>query len=115
MELSGHYSFHEDFFYGKNEGYAYLMQNGNKIHGNMVFTEHIEGENTFKIRCDIEGEMENGTLNLETTECQIIEGDKNTEYVTGALTGTVNSKGEIVGSTVDKDGINGVFIFKRND
>lgn len=113
MNLTGNWSFFEDFGYGVNEGELTLKQDNNTLSGEMVFTETIEGEAPFTIHCLVKGSTTDHKITLETLEHKIINGDKSTEYLSETIEGIINSQGQIVGTCCDEDDVEGVFIFTK--
>jgi len=115
MDLTGRWSFSEDFGYGINEGEMNLKQENNSLSGEMTFTETIEGEDPFTIHCLVQGSTTDTEVTLETLQHTIIAGDKTTEYLSETIQGIINSQGQIVGTCCDQDDVEGVFLFQRID
>ena len=42
MDLTGKWKYTEDYLHGKAEGELYLRQDGDKLSGRLVFTDHIK-------------------------------------------------------------------------
>ncbi len=113
MDLSGKWRFKEDFGFGKDEGYAELMHSGDVINGNLEYTEFIENENSFKVKCELEGKVENNSVIFNVTKFKILSSAEPIEYYPEQREGIVNANGQIVGSSEDEQGICGVFVFDR--
>ena len=113
MSLNGKWIYSEDFKFGINKGIAQLYQTDKNITGTMIYTEIIEKEPPFTIKCHLKGLVSNNNIEIKILDCEIIDGDRNIEFVLGKLNGSINSKGDIVGSTIDNDGVCGVFTLER--
>ena len=113
MNLTGKWTFFEDFGYGTNEGELLLKQEDHTLSGEMTFIETIEGDAPFTIHCLVKGNTEDNAILLETLNHQIIDGDKSTEYLSETIHGIINSQGQIVGTCCDEDDVEGVFVFTK--
>lgn len=115
INLSGDWLFHEDFHYGSDEGTATLKQKGQELSGTMTFIETIEGESPFTVECIITGTCESKEVTLKSSQHRIVEGDTSIEYLSETRQGFINSQGQIIGSSIDEEGVEGVFVFSRRD
>ncbi len=106
MDISGVYDFTEDFGFGKDEGEAILNQIDDTLEGMLTFTEHIEEELPFRVTCKVKGTISDNEVEFTVFDCDA--GSE--EYYPEVRTGVVNNKGQIVGSSVDEQGICGVFL-----
>jgi len=113
MNLSGKWIFKEDFSFGKDEGKAELEQVGHKLFGTLEFTETIEEEAPFKVRCKLEGTIDDNNVVLNVVEFKIIESSEPIDYYPEKREGMINSNGQIVGSSEDEQGVCGVFVMER--
>lgn len=111
--LTGRWYFFEEFDGGVDEGEAILQQEGNLISGTLAFTESIEDDEPFDIMCQIKGLVNDKMVTIEVESFEITKGDKGLEYFTEERQGIINSQGQIVGSSEDEQGINGVFTLTR--
>ena len=113
--LSGNWHFHEDFHYGKDQGRVILKHEGKALYGKMTFTETLQHEPPFTVECIITGTCDSNKVTLESSQHRIIAGDKSIEYAPETRHGLINSQGEIVGSSCDEEGVEGVFILSREE
>ncbi|MFA8301181.1 MAG: hypothetical protein ACEPOV_13520 [Hyphomicrobiales bacterium] len=113
IDLSGNWIFEEDFYFGKDFGFAEWKQNENVISGIVEFTECINERESFKVRLQIEGEVEGVHVFFSAKSYSIIESKEPVEYCLDSWEGIVNKHGQIVGSSYDEDGICGVFTMTR--
>lgn len=115
MNISGEWLFTETFDGGVDAGTATFIQNGSDISGSMTFTESIEDESPFKVRCEVIGQVLENAVKLKTTSYKILEGDATIEYLMEEKEGIINSRGQIVGSSQDEDGVSGIFTFTKKE
>ncbi len=113
MNLSGKWSFSEDFSFGKDEGVAELFHVNDEIKGKLTFAESIEGEDVFSICCEIEGKIDNNQIIFNTTSFEVLESSEPITYYPEVREGIINMHGQIVGSSEDTQGVCGVFIMKK--
>lgn len=113
MNLTGKWSFSEDFLFGKDAGLAELVQFKDEITGILKFTETIEGEDSFSVKCQLSGFIKENMVTLNVASFEIIESSQPIDYYPEIREGIVNVKGQIVGSSEDEQGVCGVFVFER--
>ncbi len=106
MNISGTYEFTEDFGFGKDEGEAVLCQVKDTLEGKLTFIEYIEEEEPFKVICELKGTIKGNEVEFSVENCQT--GGE--EYYPEVRNGIINNKGQIVGSSVDEQGVCGVFV-----
>ncbi len=106
MDISGTYEFTEDFGFGKDKGEAILHQMNDILEGKLSFTEYIDEEEPFKVTCDLKGTINGNEVEFNVENCQT--GGE--EYYPEVRNGIINNKGQIVGSSVDEQGVCGVFV-----
>lgn len=112
MDLTGKWSFKEDFSFGKDEGEAVLVQAGTRVYGILDFTERIEDETPFKVKCHLEGTYEEDTVKLDVVDFEIMSSEQ-IEYFPESREGVINANGQIVGSSEDEQGVCGVFVMEK--
>lgn len=113
MDLTGRWRFKEEFDFGVDEGFAVIEHKGNKLSGVLEFTEYIQEEAPFKIKCNISGFAEGEKVILKVDEYEIIDTKEEIEYYAETREGIINSNGQIVGSSEDDQGVCGVFVFEK--
>lgn len=113
MDITGKWTFSEEFFCGKDEGTASFVQKKETFTGELLFTETIEDELPFSVRCQVAGKIIDKRVTMEVIEHKIVGGDMTVEYAAEKREGCINSQGQIVGSSEDEEGVSGVFVFNR--
>ena len=113
IDLSGKWKFKEDFSFGKDEGAAELNQIGKDITGVLEFTETIEDESPFKVRCELQGSVVGNMVTLNVVNFKILSSKEPIEYYPETREGIINANGQIVGSSEDEQGVCGIFVFER--
>ncbi len=114
MNLTGQWLFKEEFETGVNSGYAKLTQEDNKLWGIFELTETLRGHAPIYVIQKVEGIVMEGKIIIKGTSIDLINGgDENTEYSPDTWEGTLNSDGNIIGSSIDQEGICGVFTMCR--
>ena len=108
MGLSGKYTFYEDFGHGYDEGSANLVVTGDQIAGTLSFTEYIEGEEPFNIICTLAGFVKDKDVFIKVIDFKFLD-DVSFDYHPDDREGVINDKGQIVGSSIDAQGVCGVF------
>ncbi|MGQ1784157.1 MULTISPECIES: hypothetical protein [unclassified Saccharicrinis] len=112
MNLSGKWSFKEEFDFGKDEGEVVLTQAGNRVYGILGFTEFIEDEIPFKVKCHLDGRLEGNKIKFEVVGVEL-SSTETLEYFPEKREGIINANGQIVGSSEDEQGVCGVFVMER--
>jgi len=113
MDLSGKWKFKEDFSYGIDEGFAEFKQEGNEFTGILEFTETIEEDVPFKVKCFVSGFVVGNSVTINVDDFKILESDEEIDYYPESREGIINANGQIVGSSEDSQGVCGVFVFDR--
>ncbi|MCW3786379.1 hypothetical protein [Plebeiibacterium sediminum] len=114
MDLTGRWIFREEFDSGKDEGVAILAQAGDRLYGVLDFTEYIENETPFQVKCQLEGKVDGDKVSLEMIDYEIISVEP-FEYFPEKREGIINQNGQIVGSSEDEQGVCGVFVFEKEE
>ncbi len=112
MDLTGRWNFKEEFDSGKDEGVAILAQAGDRLYGVLDFTEYIDKETPFQVKCQLEGKVDGDKVSLEMVDYEIISVEP-FEYFPEKREGVINKNGQIVGSSEDEQGVCGVFVFEK--
>lgn len=112
QDISGQWTFSEDFGFGKDKGFARLMQEGERICGIVEFTEYIEGDTPFTVRQEVEGSFDGVNLIMQSINCQILESAEPLVYHPDRWEGILNSQGQLVGCSDDGEGTYGVFLMQ---
>jgi len=112
QNISGRWSFNEDFGFGKDEGFAEFTQEGENLKGVLVYTERIEGDTPFRVQQEIEGTFDGQQLKLAGTAVEILDAEEEIEYHLDCWEGILNDKNQIVGHSYDDHECFGVFVME---
>ena len=106
MNLSGHWSFCENFDFGCDYGIAVLRQKGNIITGTFVYVEHIFDEGEFTISVDVRGSVFEDQIAFEGIACRVIDPvEEAFEYYFDDRTGVIVDYDRIEGTSDDDQGV----------
>lgn len=114
MDISGKWLFSEDFETGVNSGFAFLDQEDDRITGRLELTEQLHDETPIHVVQEIEGLVMGGKIIFKGNEFKLMNGTEDCEYALDSWEGILNSEGKIVGSSIDEQGICGVFIMEKS-
>ncbi|MCT4614079.1 MAG: hypothetical protein N4A49_04290 [Marinifilaceae bacterium] len=109
--ISGEWSFNEDFGFGTDTGIATITQEGVKLKGLIQYTEKIEDEESFEVEQYFEGELIGDDFTIEGI---FVKTSKDIEYNIDTWEGKLTSPDMIIGHSYDNCGCFGVFRLKRN-
>ncbi len=112
MDLTGRWNFKEEFDGGKDEGVAIFAQAGERVFGILDFTEYIDGDTPFQVKCQLEGKVDGNKVFLEMVDHEVLSVEP-FEYFPEKREGIINQNGQIVGSSEDGQGVCGVFVFEK--
>ncbi|PCH71719.1 MAG: hypothetical protein COC06_00315 [Bacteroidales bacterium] len=110
--LTGRWTFNEDFGFGKDEGFADLIQEGGIIKGVMVYTERIDDETPFRVQQEVEGSFDGVNFKVTGTKVELLDVEKEFEYHLDTWEGTLNANNQIVGHSYDDHDCFGVFVME---
>ena len=113
INLTGRWRFEENFGFGKDSGYAELIQKGNHLKGILRFSEQIDGEETFIVKQEVAGRINGTKINLKSHSCEILFSDEDIIYELDTWEGELLSNGKITGNSKDSEGTGGAFIMER--
>jgi len=111
--ITGRWSFTEDFGFGKDEGFAEFTQEGENIAGVLVYTERIEGDTPFRVQQEIKGTYSGQKLAIQGTAVEILDSEEEIEYHLDTWEGIMNDKDQIVGHSYDDHECFGVFVMEK--
>jgi hypothetical protein len=115
LNITGRWKFQEDFGFGKDCGFAFLKQSGDRIRGVLRFTEQIEGEETFIVKQEVSGKVEGNQIKLKSHSCEILFSDEDIIYELDTWTGEITPEGKIIGKSKDAEGTGGAFTMEREN
>lgn len=113
INLTGRWRFQEDFGFGKDSGYAELLQIGNHLKGVLRFSEQIGGEETFIVKQEVAGRIYGTKIRLKSHSCEIMFSDEDIFYELDTWLGELLPNGKIVGNSRDEEGSGGPFVLER--
>lgn len=112
-DLSGKWSFKEEFDYGHTKGSVTFIQNGDKLFGTAILTEFQDGDSPFEVKQEIEGIVMENNVVFKGIQFELVSPEIDCDYYLDSWEGKINSAGDIIGSSIDQSGACGVFIMKR--
>ncbi len=112
--LSGKWSYSEDFGMGNSSGEVILFHDGNTLTAEFVFTEKVDNGYEIRVEETAIGEIIDGKAILESSEVNAWnkEGEL-VKYLPNNFEINIMSETKIVGSTYDQDLVCGVFIMNK--
>lgn len=113
MDISGKWTYTEDFDYGKSIGEVDFVQADNEVIGLFTFTESVVDYYSIDVQEKVKGTINNGTLLLESFEVKALENDSDVEYSPNNFEVHLVSENRLVGSTYDSEDVCGVFVMER--
>jgi hypothetical protein len=113
MNITGNWSYKEDFEFGKSIGKAELNQIGNDVTGTFSFTEEVEGDYKIEVVEKVKGTISDGKVLLESVEVKATQDNKEIEYLPNSFEVFLVSENKLVGSTYDSEDVCGVFVMER--
>jgi len=111
--IAGKWTFNEEFECGIDKGYAYIIQDREKLTGYMEYEEIIEEDEPFFVRQEFSGTIHDNKVHLVGIKATDLKGQLVHDYNLDILEGAFTHEGKIVGHTYDCDDICGVFVMER--
>ncbi|MDA3865479.1 MAG: hypothetical protein PF489_01885 [Salinivirgaceae bacterium] len=113
MNISGKWTYKEDFEFGKSIGEVELMQTGDVVSGEFSFTEAVENEYKIDVTEKVKGVVSDGVVLLESIAVKAIQDHKEINYLPNSFNVHLVAENKLVGSTFDSEGVCGVFVMER--
>ena len=113
MDITGVWTYQEDFGFGKSSGKVELQQEGNKVSGVFSFTEMVENDYTIDVIEKVEGIIANQKILLESIEVKALQNNQSINYLPNNFDIYLVSENKLVGSTFDSEDVCGVFVMER--
>jgi hypothetical protein len=113
MNISGNWTYKEDFEYGKSEGKVNFKQNGRLVKGTFIFTERVRNDYIIEVHEKVEGEITEGKVLLKSTEVKALQNNCEIDYLPNTFDLHLVSENKLVGSTYDSEDVCGVFVLER--
>ena len=113
LNLAGKWRYNEDYGYGLANGELHLSQDGNKVQGRIIITDNLHNEESFMIQEFVEGVIIDNKIIIDAVEWDIIHSEKEIIYELDSWNGDIVSEELIQGKSMDDQGIEGRFEFKK--
>ena len=113
MDITGKWTYREDFDYGKSVGEVDFIQAENEVIGLFTFTESVDGFYTVEVSEKVKGTIKDGTVLLESFEVEAMENNTKADYYPNTFDVQLIAASKMVGSTFDNDSVCGVFVLER--
>jgi len=113
MNISGTWTYKEDFEYGNSEGEVNLMQIGNEVSGIFTFTEEVENDYKIDVKEKVKGTISEGKVLLESIEVKAIQDGREIDYLPNTFEVHLISENKMVGATHDSEDVCGVFVLEK--
>ncbi|PLX20251.1 MAG: hypothetical protein C0599_09415 [Salinivirgaceae bacterium] len=113
MNITGTWSYTEDFEFGKSIGKVELTQTGNDVIGTFSFTEEVEGDYKIEVVEKVKGTISDGKVLLKSFEVKATQDNKEITYLPNSFEVFLVSENKLVGSTYDSEDVCGVFVMER--
>lgn len=113
MDLTGKWKYVENYGYGVAEGELYLKQEGKRLSGKIVFSDKLEGEESYMIQEFLTGDINERKVRLEATEFDIIHSECKISYELDSWFGILVDETTIKGMSSDDQGVQGFFVFEK--
>lgn len=113
MNITGIWTYTEDFEFGKSQGTADLKQVGNDVTGTFLFTEEVENEYKINVTESVKGIISSGEMLLESTRVIAMHNQDEVHYLPNSFHVHLVSENMLVGSTYDSENVCGVFVMER--
>ena len=110
--ITGRWTFNEDFGFGKDEGFAEFTQEGDSITGVVVYTERIDDETPFRVQQEVEGNFDGVNFKVTGTKVELLDVENQFEYHLDIWEGILNANNQIVGHSYDDHDCFGVFVME---
>jgi len=113
MNITGTWSYTEDFEFGKSIGKAELKQMGDNVTGIFSFTEEVENEYKINVTESVKGRISGGEMLLKSTKVTAMHNQNEVNYLPNSFHVHLVSENMLVGSTYDSENVCGVFVMER--
>ncbi len=113
MNITGIWSYSENFEYGASEGKVEFVQKGNDVTGIFTFTEKVEKNYEIQVTETVKGTISEGKALLKSLTVTAMQNGKEIAYLPNTFDVHLVSKNKLVGSTFDSEDVCGVFVLER--
>jgi hypothetical protein len=113
MNITGNWTYSEDFEFGKSIGKAYLEQVDDNVKGTFSFIEEVEADYKIEVVEKVKGTISDGKVLLESIDVKAMQDGKEIAYLPNCFDVFLVSANKLVGSTYDSENVCGVFVMER--
>jgi hypothetical protein len=113
MDITGCWTYNEDFEYGTSLGEVELKQVKNEVTGIFTFTEKVEDNYEIEVTETVKGIVSEGKVLLESVAVTAKQNGIEIEYLPNTFEVHLVSENKLVGSTYDSEDVCGVFVLER--
>lgn len=113
MNITGSWTYNEDFEFGKSFGKVEFVQKDNLVVGTFSFTEKVENNYEIEVTETVEGTIDDGKVLLKSTNVTAIQNGREINYLPNTFDVHLVSDHKLVGSTFDSEDVCGVFVLER--
>jgi hypothetical protein len=113
MNISGNWTYKEDFEFGNSEGEVKVTQDGNEVNAIFTFTEKVENNYEINVIESVKGFVSDKKVVLESQQVKATQNGKTIEYIPNNFEVYLVSENKLVGSTYDSEDVCGVFVMER--
>ncbi|KJF42067.1 hypothetical protein [Draconibacterium sediminis] len=113
MNISGNWTYNEDFEYGNSVGEVELIQTGDEVSGIFSFTEEVKNNYSIQVTEKVKGTLADGKLLLESVEVKALQNGREISYLPNTFETHRITETQIIGSTYDSEDVCGVFVLER--
>ncbi len=113
MDLSGVWTYNEDFEYGTSTGEVDIEQTGNEVSAVFTFTEEVKNDYRIDVTEKVKGTISDGKVLLESKDVTATQNGKQIHYLPNNFDVFLVSENKLVGSTYDSEDVCGVFVLER--
>jgi hypothetical protein len=113
MNLSGLWSYNEDFAFGKSTGKVIIRHNYNEVEAEFIFTEKVENHYNIEVVEKTRGQISERKIILESCEVKAIQNGHPIGYLPNTFEIQRITANKMVGSTFDTENVCGVFVMEK--
>lgn len=113
MNITGKWSYNEDFEFGKSNGEVVLQQEENLVKGTFTFTEEVEDDYRIEVVEKVQGTISDQKVLLKSVDVEAFQNGKKITYLPNNFDVFLTSENKLVGSTYDSEDVCGVFVMER--
>lgn len=113
MNITGSWTYNEDFEFGKSFGKVEFVEKDNFVTGIFFFTEKVENNYEIEVTEKVEGSISDGKVLLKSVDVIALQNGKQIAYLPNNFEVHLVSDHKLVGSTFDSEDVCGVFVLER--